>query len=852
MATQISSQHSPYVIGRPIYDVESFFGRDELFEFIEDNLVQKSQIILLHGQRRIGKSSVLLQIPNFVRLDSFVFIHLTLEGQTGKPLGALLSTLAREIVNQLERCPERLNQKLILPGKLEFIDQPDKFSDEFLPKIYAALGDSFPVFLLDEFDELEEQHSKSIAEDFFYYLKSTLPYHSRLHIIAVVGRRLDELPKLLNLFGGAPYREVGLLGDSDARELIVQPAKDILDYSSDAIDAILSLTERHPFCTQLICDAIFSYLRKQNRYKVERADVESCLHIAIESGEAGLIWFSENLPTCEKVIFSAVAKMNMNKHSSPFDVLEKYGIESTAGLQDAEENLIKWNFLVPRQAIEGSYGYKIAIPMVGYWLNNRNSIRSDTLKLEDVSETAQNIYESASHRNFSSNPHEYMDLCKQVLRLNPNHFRALFDLARHVLASGNHEEAYQLYKRVYQVDPVRSKTLFLKSISQYVEELVDKGEDSLAGELIQEGLAIEYNHQQLTELLKLVQDTSFDVRDSRDARDSVRKIMVPKPEVVTVNSESKFSELHYKMTVLGISHCPVIDVQSGQCIRIITRRDFVDKIPPSYTALPDGIEATYSIKLDKEKFLEEIKRLGSSSIGEIFPEIQTLISLPDDSPIQQAIDLFSIQHHLRSEKRYVTALPILDAQKRLNGFISYVDVFKKFIKNQSSFLSMTVDKIGVPSEKLTVLTDDMTLADAHLLFSVSGVRSMPVVKQENIDEVIGMLESVQIKMYMHKLFEEELMKVGVKHLMTPIGLLHTPSPESFLSESISKFWEPINGLIRVSSFAICEERFGNKKLRGMISYIDILKEWQQWYKNNRIESAKVTKGAENLRNGGMK
>jgi CBS domain-containing protein len=833
MDIQASFQHSPYVIGRPIYEIESFFGRNELFEFIEDNLVQKSQIILLHGQRRIGKSSVLFQIPNFVNLDSFVFIHLTLEGQTGKPLGALLSTLARDIVNQLERYPERLTQELVLPSKLEFVDQPDKFADEFLPKIYEALGGRLPVLLLDEFDELEEQHSNSIAEDFFYYLKSTLPYHSRLHIIAVVGRRLDELPKLLNLFGGAPYREVGLLGDIAARALIVQPAKEVLEYSPDAIDAILSLTARHPFCTQLICDAIFSYLRKQNRRKVERADVESCLHMAIESGEAGLIWFSENLPTCEKVIFSAVAKMNMNKHSSPFDILREYGVELTAELQDAEENLIKWNFLVPRQATEGSYSYKIAIPMVGYWLNNRNSIRSDTLKLEDVNETAQSIYEVASRRDFSNKPREYSDLCKQVLHLNPNHFRALFDLARDVLASGNHEEAYQLYERVYQVDPVRSKKHFLKSISQYVEELVSKEKDVLAGELIQEGLAIEYNHQQLTELLKSIQERSSDVRDARDATDSIRRIMVPQAEVVTVNNESKFSELHYKMTVLGISHCPVIDAQSGQCIRIITRRDFVDKIPPSYTALPDGIEATYPIKLDKGKFLEEIKRLGSSSIGEIFPGIQTLISLPEDSPIQQAIDLFSIHHHLRAEKRYVTALPILDDQKRLNGFISYVDIFKKFIKNQSDFLDMTIEQVGVPSEQLTLLTDDMTLADAHLLFSLTGVRSMPVVKQENQDEIIGMLENVQIKMYMHKLFEAELMKVRVSYLMTPIDGLHTPLPESRLSESISKFWEPINGLIRVSSFAICDERFGNKKLRGMVSYIDILKTWQKWYENKK-------------------
>ena len=44
---------NPYIVGRPIYDRESFFGRRKLFRFIEDNLKQNTQVVLLHGQRSV-------------------------------------------------------------------------------------------------------------------------------------------------------------------------------------------------------------------------------------------------------------------------------------------------------------------------------------------------------------------------------------------------------------------------------------------------------------------------------------------------------------------------------------------------------------------------------------------------------------------------------------------------------------------------------------------------------------------------------------------------------------------------------------------------------------------------------
>ncbi|NJN48892.1 MAG: hypothetical protein HC805_02685 [Alkalinema sp. RL_2_19] len=56
----IASRKNPYIIGRPVSESDRFFDRENLFRFLTDSLPQ-AQVILLHGQRRIGKSSVLTQ-----------------------------------------------------------------------------------------------------------------------------------------------------------------------------------------------------------------------------------------------------------------------------------------------------------------------------------------------------------------------------------------------------------------------------------------------------------------------------------------------------------------------------------------------------------------------------------------------------------------------------------------------------------------------------------------------------------------------------------------------------------------------------------------------------------------------
>jgi AAA+ ATPase superfamily predicted ATPase len=59
---------NPYIAGAPVLESSMFFGREDVFGWIERSLSGKyvDHILVIHGQRRVGKTSVLKQIPNFL------------------------------------------------------------------------------------------------------------------------------------------------------------------------------------------------------------------------------------------------------------------------------------------------------------------------------------------------------------------------------------------------------------------------------------------------------------------------------------------------------------------------------------------------------------------------------------------------------------------------------------------------------------------------------------------------------------------------------------------------------------------------------------------------------------------
>ncbi|NEP53174.1 MAG: ATP-binding protein, partial [Moorea sp. SIO3C2] len=240
---------NPYIIGRPIdeNDPELFWGRQNLFRFIEDNLRNKTQVMIVYGQRRIGKSSLLRYIPKSVNLDSFAFVPFDLESYSHKSLGQVLEELATEILESLELdYPE-----IPLDFSTALDTDPSLFYNQFLPQVYQSLGNQNIALLLDEFETLNSpdnnQDNNLLYQHLFPYLKSLVARQDNLYLILCVEQESKDLPDLLQIFKDAPRQEIGLLDQQTTQELITKPAAGLLTYETAAIQAIYNLSAGHPY-----------------------------------------------------------------------------------------------------------------------------------------------------------------------------------------------------------------------------------------------------------------------------------------------------------------------------------------------------------------------------------------------------------------------------------------------------------------------------------------------------------------------------------------------------------------------------------------------------------------------------
>ncbi|MDF5711768.1 MAG: ABC transporter substrate-binding protein [Nostoc sp. S4] len=460
-----TARKNPYIIGRPIYEPEKFFGRENLFKFIEDCLNSNTKILLLHGQRRIGTSSVLQQITRQLSQNKFVFINFDLQGHSQSSLSEILHNLSEAIAESLELNPDPIP----IPSEELLENDVHIFSDDFLPRVYQKLGDKNLAILLDEFDVIStDDNILNHGNNFFRYLQSLLDQQEKLFIIPVVGRAKHDLQNLVDLFNTPPYQKVDLLDEITTKQLITKPAQGMLEYEEDAIRAIFELSSGHPYFTQAICFNLFLQAKIAEIWKVTRSDVKGIVDKTIESVEPGLVGFWYGLSIDEKVVFSAVAEaqkiaIEQGKQllKDPLILLKKYGIIETKQLTEAAKKLTENDFLDNTER-------RVKIELVRRWLVESRPLKKVVWGLEELREEEINIItEKATNLYQNGKIQDAIDAYEEILELNPNHFRTLAILADKYLEIYNFEKALELYERAYQIDYVRNQEGFLIALEAY-------------------------------------------------------------------------------------------------------------------------------------------------------------------------------------------------------------------------------------------------------------------------------------------------------------------------------------------------------------------------------------------------
>ncbi len=452
---------NPYVAGAPLRGQEGFFGRRDILSWVERELRNPTtNALVLTGQRRIGKTSILLQLQRSLPADAFLPVYFDLQDQAARPLAQVLADLADVLAERVGLDP---------PPPDTFDDQGQFFRETFLPQIYDAIGPHRrPVLLLDEFDVLDRETDVPLPETaamrtLFPFLRRMISGDLRTAFVFAVGRRPEDLSlDFTATFKTSLVREVWVLDRESAEELVRQAEQNRTLYFTDrAVVRILGLTNCHPYFTQLLCQRIWEQAYRSNPSSPPTIDaeaVERAVPDALRTGEQAILWLWNGLSPGEKIYAAGLAALSSEGEEVPEERVI-YLLTSHATRLHTREVEEAPRHLVHRRILEevGERRHRFTTDLFRRWVRANRPVREVKDELDRVEPRAEQLYRQG-RRAFEQRRWEIAArYFRRALAIHPAHFRARLYLGEALLEMGETEAALAQLERAYELDPDEAK-----------------------------------------------------------------------------------------------------------------------------------------------------------------------------------------------------------------------------------------------------------------------------------------------------------------------------------------------------------------------------------------------------------
>jgi ABC-type multidrug transport system ATPase subunit len=355
---------NPYIAGNPIRTRDMFFGREDVFQYVRQHLVGRYQdnIIVLHGQKRTGKTSVLYQIMNRGLLgDQYTPVYIDLQGLIQPGLAGFLHDIAREICLKLD-IPE--------PGREFFETDPGGyFRTVFLKDTLDQLGGKHLLLMIDEYEVLERRVQEgSLSAKIFPFLRHLMQHFDPLSFLFTGCQKLEELdPQYWGIMHNALYKKISFLDQDSAWRLVTQPAQGIMQYDPSAVARILLSTSGHPYFVQLTCQEIFN--ARQGDLVTEE-DVDSILGNLADSAASylGEIW-RESSDSERAILATIAASVEGPEPVTAHRIAEALGQDSAPATETQLYKDLDGLLLRDILILEGQRRYRMAVDLLRIWIN---------------------------------------------------------------------------------------------------------------------------------------------------------------------------------------------------------------------------------------------------------------------------------------------------------------------------------------------------------------------------------------------------------------------------------------------------------------------------------------------------
>jgi hypothetical protein len=391
---------APYVVGRPVRG-ELFVGRSDILKMIHDNLRSGAamNVLVLRGQRRTGKSSVLLHLRETLARESDGFylpVFVDVQGMTMvENEGQFFHLLSHQIWSGLETH----GVKVPKPLAADFAQAPlITFELDFLQSVKAALGPRQILLMLDEFEMVKGLIDLGcVSARILDYFRHLMQHSPLLFLIAGTQKLRDLTGGYWSVFFNlAVLIDIGTLKEAEARWLITEPVQRWYAVEPPAIQEIVRVAGCHPYFTQLVCKQLLEVRNECRVNRVALSHVSEAIDRALQCGDEqiGYPWTEEDCSPPERLVLAALIQEGGNRTpvatGTVRSCLEDAGIAVAVG--EAANRLRARGVL--RE--DDKEGLTFIVPLFQSWLARKNYNSLDAALQYNEEQTAGGAHATAA------------------------------------------------------------------------------------------------------------------------------------------------------------------------------------------------------------------------------------------------------------------------------------------------------------------------------------------------------------------------------------------------------------------------------------------------------------------------
>lgn len=301
---------NPYYPGTPIQNQNMFYGREAELELLQEDFVYSSAntVVVLYGQRRSGKTSLLYKLLQTPILDPHIPVRIDMQHET---LDFTVARFLRNIAYYISRELKRRDIHLQLPDRNAFDEDATFTLDTFLDAVEMSLQDRKLVILIDEFEVLEEQVNRGeLDRNIFVYLRSLMQDRRGIHFLLAGTHTIKELTAEYwsVFFNIAKHRHIYNLSQEAAHQLIIQPLENQLEFDPFAIEKIRRLSGDQPYLIQLFCHTLVQHCNTYQKNYVTINDINIVQESVMETGNIYFNWIWDQSGPEERALLSIIAQ----------------------------------------------------------------------------------------------------------------------------------------------------------------------------------------------------------------------------------------------------------------------------------------------------------------------------------------------------------------------------------------------------------------------------------------------------------------------------------------------------------------------------------------------------------------